>query len=122
MSKKTTKKATIKQQVRTILKGSISIPLALGAGMTELAAEAVDPTVHAIQSAVKHGPRCAKQVVLAPFDAGTGWIVQNEGITEAEAEERSYKYLRQDAVKTIKDISVGSGKLMAKAAKAMAEE
>jgi hypothetical protein len=110
MSKKTTKKATIKQQ------------LALGAGITELAAEAVDPTVNAIQGAVKHGPRCGKQVLLSPFDAGTGWIVQNEGITEAEAEKRSYKYLRQDAVKTIKDISVGSGKLMAKAAKAMAEE
>ncbi len=98
-----------KQDIKTIVGGSVSVPMSAAATTIEVTADAVGYA----ESAVKSTPAVVKALVQAPFAAAKGYLMEAEGLSAEEAEKRAYKYARQDLSRTIAEAAEGSGKLLA---------
>ena len=84
------------------------------AGSTvQVGSEVVVDGSELLNSTVKSAPAVVKALLASPFAAAKGYIMEAEGVSEEEAEERAYKYARQDLSRTIEDAGTGAGKLLA---------
>lgn len=52
-------------------------------------------------------------LLASPCAAVKGYIMESEGVSEEIAEDRAYRYVRQELSRTISEVGVGSGKLLA---------
>jgi len=100
---------SIKTDVKTIASTSVSLPLSATATALSVAADSMG----VLEKGVKASPAVVKALLSAPFAAAKGYIMESEGVAEDVAEERAYKYLKQDLSATIEQVGVGSGKLLA---------
>ena len=66
-----------------------------------------------INKSVGATPLVIKAILLTPFAAAKGYIMEAEGVDAPEAEARAYKYVQQELARTIEEVGVGSGKLLA---------
>ena len=66
-----------------------------------------------LNNSIGSAPAVTKALLQSPFAAAKGYIMESEGVSEQEAEERAYKYLKQELSRTITDAGEGSGKLLA---------
>ena len=86
--------------------------LTAGATTVNVASELVVSATSMLNH-VDKAPAVGKQLLKSPFDAGTGYIMEKEGVSRKDAQARSHKYLNQDVTRTIEELSEGSGKLLA---------
>jgi len=66
-----------------------------------------------LNKSIHHAPGVIKATVELPMAAAKGYIMEAEGASAEEAEERAYKYVRQELSRTIQEAGEGSGKLLA---------
>jgi len=66
-----------------------------------------------LNNSVVETPQVMKALLSTPFAAAKGYIMESEGVSSEEAETRAYKYLQQNLSRTIEEVGVGSGKLLA---------
>ena len=99
---------SVKQDVKTIGSKSVSVPVSAAA----LTVTAVAKVMGVAESVIKAAPSCGMAVALLPFSATKGYLVQ-EGVAEDVAEQRAYRYVRQELAVTIPPLGEGSGKLLA---------
>ncbi len=66
-----------------------------------------------LNNSVVETPQVLKALLSSPFAAAKGYIMASEDVSEHDAEERAYRYVRQELSRTITDVGVGSGKLLA---------
>lgn len=66
-----------------------------------------------INKTVSSTPVVLQALLTAPFAAAKGYIMESEGVSEDEAEQRAYRFIRQNLSVTITEAGVGSGKLLA---------
>jgi hypothetical protein len=66
-----------------------------------------------LNKSVVETPQVCKALLAAPFAAAKGYIMESEGVTSEVAEDRAYRYIRQELSRTIEEVGVGSGKLLA---------
>lgn len=100
---------SVKQDVRNIVSKSVSVPLSAGATTLEVTADALGY----VESGVKSTPAVVKSLLQLPFAAAKGYIMESEGVSSKEAEERAYRYARQELSRTIEEAGEASGKLLA---------
>ena len=95
--------------IKTIAKGAVNVPLEVGAAAVQVTADSVDVAT----SGVRATPGVIKAILRAPFEAASGYIQEAEGVTRDEAQERAFRYLKQDLAQTIDEGAEASGKLLA---------
>lgn len=100
---------TVKQDVKSIISNSVSVPLALGATALKVTADTAEYTNKSIGAT----PAVIKAILQAPFAAAKGYIMEAEGVESEEAELRAYRYVKQDLSTTIEEAGEGAGKLLA---------
>ena len=100
---------TVKEDVKTIVSQSVSLPLSATATCISMAAAGLGVA----EQGVRHTPSVVKALLSVPFAAAKGYIMEADGVTAEVAEARAYKYLKQDLSVTIEQVGVGSGKLLA---------
>lgn len=100
---------SVKQDVKTIASHTFTIPLSAGATIITLVAD----TMGVANAAIGATPKVAKSLVKSPFDAGVGFIMENEGVAEDVAKKRAYKYVDQDVTITIEETGKAAGKAIA---------
>jgi len=66
-----------------------------------------------LSKSVVETPQVLKALLATPFAAAKGYIMESEGVSSDVAEERAYRFVRQELSRTITDVGVGSGKLLA---------
>lgn len=84
------------------------------AGSTiEVASDVVVDASELLNSTVKDAPAVVRALLCVPFAAAKGYIMETEGVSAEVAEERAYKYARQNLSRTIEEAGEGTGKLLA---------
>ena len=66
-----------------------------------------------LNSGITDTPKVMGALLSTPFAAAKGYIMETEGVTAEVAEARAYKYINQELSRTITEVGVGSGKLLA---------
>lgn len=66
-----------------------------------------------LNASVVETPQVMKALLGTPFHAAKGYIMESEGVSEEIAEIRAYRYVNQELSRTIQEVGVGSGKLLA---------
>jgi len=66
-----------------------------------------------LNSGITDTPKVMGALLGTPFHAAKGYIMESEGVSEEVAETRAYKYIKQELSRTIEEVGVGSGKLLA---------
>lgn len=107
-----------KQDVKSIVSNSVSIPLSVGSTALSVVADTANYTNKSIGAT----PAVIKAILTSPFAAAKGYIMEAEGVSEEVASKRAYKYVEQDLATTIGDAGEGAGKLLAELLKEEAEK
>ena len=100
---------SIKQDVKSIVSNTIATPVSLGATALKLAADGTN----VVNKSAAATPAVIQALLATPFAAAKGYIMEAEGVSSEIAEERAYKYVKQDVSRTIQEAGEGSGKLLA---------
>ena len=66
-----------------------------------------------LNNSVVETPQVMKALLSSPFAAAKGYIMESEGVSSDVAEERAYRFIKQELSRTIEEVGVGSGKLLA---------
>lgn len=66
-----------------------------------------------LNKGVVETPQVMKALLATPFAAAKGYIMESEDVTAEVAEARAYRYIKQELSRTIEEVGVGSGKLLA---------
>jgi len=66
-----------------------------------------------VSGSVTQTPAVMKALLSTPFAAAKGYLMEAEGMNEADAEAIAYKYVQQELAVTIQEAGEGAGKLMA---------
>lgn len=66
-----------------------------------------------LNAGVVDTPKVMGALLATPFAAAKGYIMEAEGVSSDVAEERAYRYIKQELSRTIEEVGVGSGKLIA---------
>jgi hypothetical protein len=66
-----------------------------------------------LNASIVETPQVCKALLASPFAAAKGYIMESEGVSEEIAEARAYRYIKQELSRTIEEVGVGSGKLLA---------
>lgn len=94
----------IKNSIGNIINSAttaVSVSTKLLADGTELVTKGIAAT-----------PDVAKATLATPFDAATGYHVEN-GMSHSDAHDKAFKYVEQPLAETITQVSEGTGALMA---------
>ena len=75
--------------------------------------QVVADSAELLNKSIHHAPGVVKATIQLPMAASKGYIMESEGVSAEEAEERAYKYVRQELSRTIQEAGEGSGKLLA---------
>lgn len=107
--------------VRNIARAATST---IGAATSTVAVsgELVADGAELVQTTVKATPAILKALLQLPFAAGVGYLMEAEGLTEAEAHIVAYHYVNQPVAKTIEEAGQAAGKLVAKMAEDLDDE
>ena len=81
--------------------------------LIDVSAQLVADGTELLNSGITEAPQVTKALLASPFAAAKGYIMESEGVSEEQAEERAYRYLKQQLSVTIEEVGVGSGKLLA---------
>lgn len=100
---------SVKSDVKSIVSKSVSVPLSAAATCISIAADSLGYA----ESAVKHTPAVVGALLRIPFAAAKGYIMETEGVSSDVAEERAYRYLKQDLSRTIAEAGEGAGSVLA---------
>lgn len=73
-------------------------------------------------SAVEHTPGVLKSTVQLPFAAGTGYLMESEGVDYAVAHKRAYAVVEQPLDITIEAAGIALGSAIAKGWESLNEE
>lgn len=76
---------------------------------TELLAD----TAELLAGSVGSAPGVAKELLMSPINAATGVVMQNDECTQEQAELSTHKYINQPLRTTVKQASIGLGKVAA---------
>lgn len=66
-----------------------------------------------LNAGVVDTPRVMGALLATPFAATKGYLMEADGLSEEQAELKAYKYIKQELSRTIQEVGVGSGKLLA---------
>lgn len=83
----------------------------------DVGCQVVADSTELLNSSVTETPQVLKALLASPFAAAKGYIMEAEKCSESEAEDRAYRYVRQELSRTITEVGVGSGKLLAEVLK-----
>jgi len=75
--------------------------------------EVIADTTGLISSSVGATPDVAKSIMVSPFSAAKGYLMESNDLSDEEAESIAFHYLNQSVATTITETSKGSGKLIA---------
>ena len=79
----------------------------------EVASTLIADGTGVVNQSVSSTPAVLNALLTAPFAAAKGYIMESEGVSGPEAEQRAYRFIRQNLSVTITEAGVGSGKVLA---------
>ena len=85
--------------------------------LTQVLADGTEVGAKSIASS----PAVLKELMQVPFSATEGVLI-DQGMDEDKAHKKAYKYVNQDVATSIREGSVGSGKMLNKLWASMSEE
>ena len=84
-----------------------------GTSSINVGAQLIADGANLMNGSVEEAPKVVGALLTTPFAAAKGFLMEAEGVSADVAEERAYKYLKQELSRTIEEVGVGSGKLLA---------
>ena len=78
-----------------------------------LATQVVADGTEVVNNSISQAKPTTMALLATPCAAVKGYIMESEGVSAEVAEERAYRYVRQELSRTIEEVGVGSGKLLA---------
>jgi len=95
------------------IKTSVSNIISAATSTVAVSTEVVADSSGLLANSIGATPAVLKALLVTPFSAAKGYLMEAEGLTEAQAQEAAFKYLEQDMAVTIEQGGVGAGKLVA---------
>ena len=95
------------------IKKAVSNTVSAATGVVTVGTEVVADSSSLISNSIGATPAVLKALLVSPFSAAKGYLMEAEDLTDDQAEAVAFKYLEQDIATTIEKASEGSGKLIA---------
>ena len=95
------------------IKRSVVNTVSAATAVVSVSTEVVADTSQYISEGIGATPAVLKALLVTPFSAAKGYIMESEGVSEEVATERAFKYLEQDVAVTIEETGTSLGKLTA---------
>lgn len=95
------------------IKKAVGSTVSAATGVVAVGTEVVADSSSLISNSIGATPSVLKALLLSPFSAAKGYLMEAEDLTAEQAEVAAFKYLEQDVATTIRETSEGSGKLIA---------
>lgn len=95
------------------IKKAVGSTVSAATGIVAVGTEVVADTSSLISNSISATPSVFKALLMTPFSAAKGYLMQAEELTAEQAEAVAFKYITQDVTTTIQKASEGSGKLIA---------
>ena len=103
---------TMSNNIKNIKK-AVGSTVSAATGVVAVGTEVVADSSSLISNSIGATPAVLKALLLSPFSAAKGYLMEAEDLTAEQAEAVAFKYLEQDVATTIQEASEGSGKLIA---------
>ena len=100
------------KSINNLVKASMNI-IHASTSLIDVGAQMVADGTELLSNSIVETPQVCKALLSSPFAAAKGYIMEAEGVSEEVAEARAYRYLKQELSRTIEEVGVGSGKLLA---------
>lgn len=95
------------------IKRAVGSTVSAATGVVAVGTEVVADTSSLISNSISATPSVLKALLVSPFSAAKGYLMEAEDLTAEQAEAVAFKYLAQDVATTIQEAGEGSGKLIA---------
>ena len=95
------------------IKKAVGNTVSAATGVVAVGTEVVADSSSLISNSIGATPAVLKALLVSPFTAAKGYLMEAEDMTAQEAEAVAFHYLKQDVAVTITEASEGAGKLMA---------
>ena len=95
------------------IKKAVGNTVSAATGVVTVGTEVVADSSSLISNSIGATPAVLKALLVSPFSAAKGYLMEAENLSEKQAEAVAYKYIKQDVATTIQGASEGSGKLIA---------
>ena len=92
---------------------AVSNTVSAATGIVTVGTEVVADSSSLISNSIGATPAVLKALLVSPFSAAKGYLMEAENLSAEQAELVAYKYIKQDVATTITEASEGSGKLIA---------
>lgn len=104
------------------IKTSVSNTVTAATSTVAVGTEVLADSTKLVADTISATPTVMKALLLSPFSAAKGYLMEAEGLSEQDAEKAAFKYLEQDVATTIKEGGEGAGKLLAELFKDLEED
>jgi len=95
------------------IKKAIGNTIGAATSTVAVTTEAVADSSGLLANSIASTPAVLKAVLVSPFSAAKGYLMEAEGLSAEEAQTAAFKYLEQDVAVTIARGGEGVGKLLA---------
>ena len=95
------------------IKKAVGNTVSAATGVVAVGTEVVADSSSLISNSIGATPAVLKALLVSPFSAAKGYLMEAENLSAEQAELVAYKYIKQDVAVTITEASEGSGKLIA---------
>ena len=95
------------------IKKSVGKTVAAVTGTVAVSTEVVADTSGLVANSIASTPAVLKALLVSPFSAAKGYLMEAEGLSEKEARARAFHILEQDVAVTVEKAGEGAGKAIA---------
>lgn len=95
------------------IKKAVGSTVSAATGVVAVSTEVIADSSELISNSISATPAVLKALLMTPFSAAKGYLMEAEKLTAEQAEAVAFKYLTQDVATTVQKASEGSGKLIA---------
>ena len=92
---------------------SVSNILSAATSIVAVSTEVLADSTGMVSNSVSSTPKVMKALLVTPFSAAKGYLMEAEGLSSEEAELVAFHYIKQDVATTIAEAGEGAGKLVA---------
>ena len=103
---------TMSNNIKNIKK-AVGSTVSAATGVVAVGTEVVADSSSLISNSISATPAVLKALLLSPFSAAKGYLMEAEDLTAEQAESVAFKYLEQDVATTIEQAGEGTGKILA---------
>jgi len=95
------------------IKKAIGNTIGAATSTVAVTTEAVADSSGLLANSIASTPAVLKALLVSPFSAAKGYLIEAEGLSEEQAQAAAFHYLNQSVATTIAQTSEGVGKLTA---------